>query len=249
MRTRLLFTGIVILLAARTQVLACPPGQYESLGMCLPEIGGAVGDAAEHLKNEFNAQLGGNPLAVWLQQSHDTAVGTAMSVPPQIRAQLSGYILEDVMNRARFKVGDNGAINAAAVIQYVNHDVGAVTLIDVIVFRNGSDAYGNPALWAHELTHVQQFGEQGVRDFAIRYMRDPNIQEGPAYAKGNGYASWAAARQAVVRPPVPPFGGFPPTFARFCATQYGSCPMGVAIPAGSPCTCFTNWGPIPGVGR
>jgi len=35
-------------------------------------------------------------------------------------------------------------------------DASAITLDDVVMFRNESDAQNNPVLWAHELAHVMQ---------------------------------------------------------------------------------------------
>jgi hypothetical protein len=57
-----------------------------------------------------------------------------------------------------------------------------VALNNVIVFRFADDAATNPVLWSHELKHIQQFAEWGVRDFAIRYLRDWNSVEAEAYA-------------------------------------------------------------------
>jgi hypothetical protein len=214
------YAGLMLcLIAATAPAVACPSGQYEScfLGacVCLPEVGGAIGEGAEHLKKELEAQVGGNPLAVWLEGSRNTAVGTSEPVPPQIRQALTGYIEEDVMNRARFKVGDNGVINLAGLtLTYGDYfsagGIAAVTLIDVIVFQNSNDAYNNPSLWAHELTHVKQFRDWGTRDFAIRYARDAGAVENEAYAVGNNYDEWRA-RQTAQSPFAPqPFAPQPP---------------------------------------
>jgi hypothetical protein len=51
----------------------------------------------------------------------------------------------------------------------------------------------------------------------------------------NGMATVAYA------PPVPP--PTPPPAWR-CATQYGVCPLGQALPSGSPCYCPTYYGPV-----
>ncbi|MDT4875752.1 hypothetical protein FQZ97_1111450 [compost metagenome] len=60
-------------------------------------------------------------------------------------------------------------------------DVKAVTLVDVILFRDREGALHDVALWAHELKHVQQFREWGVEGFAARYAEDPDSVEAPAY--------------------------------------------------------------------
>ncbi|MNG08673.1 hypothetical protein D3C84_920480 [compost metagenome] len=85
-----------------------------------------------------------------------------------------------MLDTARYKVGDADEMNAAHTLMQ-NPDVNAVTLVDVIVFRNQDDAQNNVALWAHELKHVQQYLQWGVQDFALRYTRDYNAVEAPAY--------------------------------------------------------------------
>jgi hypothetical protein len=180
----------------------------------MPKIGGDIGNGAEHLKKELQGQTGGTALELWLNGSRNTSIGTSQPIPPQIRQALTGYIEDDVMNRARFKVGDNGVLNLAGLsLAYgdvLGSSVAAVTLIDVIVFRDAGDAYNNPSLWAHELTHVKQFRDWGTNNFAISYARDSGSVEGPAYDVGNNYARWAATRSAPF-PPVPgPGGGFVP---------------------------------------
>lgn len=111
---------LAFLLLSSSRALACPEGQYQGLfGWCYPEIGGAVGDSFEHLKREIPAQLGGNPLEGWVIASRNTSINGAQPIPPQIRQALTGYIDDDVMNIARFRIGDSGVLNLAGLtIQY-----------------------------------------------------------------------------------------------------------------------------------
>ena len=200
------FLPLSVLLAAWANVVmgGCPDGQSRgAFGWCYPNVGGSVGQGAQHLKEEFQAQTAGPALELWINQSRNTSINGAQPIPDFIRQLLTGYIDDDVMSRARFRVGDNGVLNLGGLsIRY--GDVNAITLYDVIVFRNADDAYYNPSLWAHELTHVQQFRDWGVHAFALRYARDYSGVEGPAYAKGNGYAQWAATSpNAPIMPPTP----------------------------------------------
>jgi hypothetical protein len=96
------------------------------------------------------------------------------------------------MNRVRYKIGDNGFLNLAHVIEQGGF-ASAVTLIDVVIFRGPTEA-NDPSIWAHELTHVDQYQEWGVHSFAIQYARDYNGVENPAYGRGNGYWAWAQQR-------------------------------------------------------
>jgi hypothetical protein len=69
----------------------------------------------------------------------------------------------------------------------------------VIVFRSAEDVQTNPGLWAHELTHVRQFQDKGVRGFAIAYARRSWDIEGPAYAKGDGWGATANAMPSATQ--------------------------------------------------
>ena len=40
-----------------------------------------------------------------------------------------------------------------------------------------------------------------------------------------------------------------PRVASVCVTNAGRCPMAVAMPVGSACACYTQWGAVPGVAR
>ncbi|MNQ48544.1 hypothetical protein D3C85_624230 [compost metagenome] len=108
------------------------------------------------------------------------ATGDIQTIPLNIRAQLEPYYDLQVLDSARYKVGDDAELNAANTMLQ-NPDINAVTLIDIIVFRNAEDALNDVALWAHELKHVQQYQQWGVREFATRYTRDYNAVEAPAY--------------------------------------------------------------------
>jgi hypothetical protein len=90
------------------------------------------------------------------------------------------------MNKVRFKVGDGGELNLANNSIRVDHAT-AVTLIDVIIFKGPTEA-ADPALWVHEMKHVQQFEEWGVHSFAVQYMRSWNSVEDPAYAVQREYS-------------------------------------------------------------
>jgi Domain of unknown function (DUF4157) len=223
---------------------ACPAGQYSSMGMCLPEIGGAVGQGFEHLKKEIPAQIGGNPLEGWLNASRNSAVGTSQPIPPQIRQALTGYIEDDVMNRARFKVDDNGVLNLGHLTMKYG-DADAITLVDVIVFRNANDAFNNASLWAHELTHVKQYRDWGTHSFAIQYARDYNSVENPAYAVGNGFSAWYAAHGTGFQPVAQPFQPTI-TFGSYCSTPQGRFGPGRTAPLGSPCNVPMPYGVLMG---
>lgn len=220
---------------------ACPDGYYNTpLGVCLPNSGTVTKTVTRPI-TEVATQLAGPALEQWIIQSRNSAIGGSQPIPWNIRNQLQAYFPERVLNIARFKVGDNGIVNAARTAMN-NADVSAVTLIDVIVFRNASDAASNVTLWAHELLHVQQYADWGTRDFALRYTRDSNAVENAAYAMENRVASEMQARAASPPPPPPivasPGAGGTGIPVRFCQTPAGTCSIPPTfVPMGTPCNC------------
>jgi hypothetical protein len=138
---------------------------------------------------EAGVTAAGNALAQWMIASRNSAINGAMPIPQGIRQELTGYASEDSMNRVRYKIGDNGFANLASNLERGGLAT-AVTLIDVIIFRGPSEA-SSPSLWAHELTHVDQYTSYGVQSFAVQYVRNYSGIENPAYAKENGYNAWS----------------------------------------------------------
>ncbi|TFB35007.1 DUF4157 domain-containing protein [Pseudomonas sp. F01002] len=173
--TRLVALFVLCLtLDVSAQTNACPPGEKQVCldgCICLPDL---VPDGIY--------QIAAPALALWLTQARAEAASAGIQpIPPHIREQLLRWYDPSVLDAARYKVSDNGQFSAAtAMLQ--NPDVGAVTLIDIILFRDAQTAEQDVALWAHELKHVQQYQEWGVEGFAQRYTQDFNAVEAPAYA-------------------------------------------------------------------
>ena len=158
----------------------CPAGEKPvclDSCICLPDLGQVLGPVPDDIY-----QIAAPALALWLTQARaEAASADTQPIPPQLREQLLRWYDPGVLDAARYKVSDNGQFSAAtAMLQ--NPDVGAVTLIDIILFRDAQTAEQNVALWAHELKHVQQFQAWGVEGFAQRYTQDFNAVEAPAYA-------------------------------------------------------------------
>ncbi|WP_339498733.1 eCIS core domain-containing protein [Pseudomonas silesiensis] len=178
--TRLVALFVLCLtLEAPAQTNACPPGEKQvclDSCICLPDPMGLLG------MPDGIYQIAAPALAMWLTQARaEAASAGTQPIPPHIREQLLRWYDPGVLDAARYKVSDNGQFSAAtAMLQ--NPDVGAVTLIDIILFRDAQSAEQNIALWAHELKHVQQYQEWGVEGFAQRYTQDFNAVEAPAYA-------------------------------------------------------------------
>lgn len=181
MRPRLFALLLACLCAsAAAEPTTCPAGEKLIClngCFCLPDIGQILGSG---MPTDIT-QIAGPALALWLSQSRaEAATGLTQPIPEQIREKLLRWYPASVLDAAFYKVGDDGELSAAHAMMQ-NPDIGAVTLIDIIVFRSASDAENNVALWAHELKHVQQYQEWGVDGFAQRYTQDFNAVEAPAY--------------------------------------------------------------------
>jgi hypothetical protein len=166
-----------------------PPRTADLQRCSLPLGEGSPGSSGDlHLVGQGLNEAAGLALEQLIIVLHDSAMIGATPIPDRIRQRLSGYASEDSMNRVRYKIDDSGFLNLTYALE--SGGIAAVTLIDVVIFRGPSEA-NDLSIWAHELTHVDQYTAWGLHGFAVQYARDPNSVEKPAYAKGNGYWAWA----------------------------------------------------------
>jgi len=235
--------GGVLDVACNLQHGGMSPENLGRQGQIIVNQGGAtaqkaVQDVANAL-NELQANLLTGPiLEQAIRASRDTAINGSAPIPDSIRRDLTGYASEESMNQVRFKIGDNGFVNLARLLEQ-GGAANAVTLIDVVVFRDQGGA-ADPSLWAHELTHVDQYRNWGVSSFAVRYSRNANSVEDEAYEKGNAFFAWAQRERpgqevsssvSTVAMPIPAPEPMPIP---------GGMPSGAVT---QPCGC---WGPTTG---
>ncbi len=129
----------------------------------------ATGAAAQLLRNAI------------LQSRGEALRAGVQGIPPRIRAELSGFYPEALLDRVRFRVG--GGSDQSLQLNVIRYgERAAITLVDVVVFAEALDAAANAELWVHELWHVQQFAQWGVDDFSLRYARDYRSVEAEAEA-------------------------------------------------------------------
>lgn len=181
---RALVTGIAALpVIALAQALCSADQQPLCLNRCtcLPAPVPPASLQSEALYQRLQG-LAATGLEAWIRQSRDQlALQPSQPVPLQVRSQLEPYYDLAVLETARYRVGDDNVLTTAGALLR-NPDIAAVTLIDLIVFRNEADAEHNVALWAHELKHVEQYLQWGVGEFARRYTQDYQQVERPGYA-------------------------------------------------------------------
>lgn len=181
--------GVLMGLVCSAAVAAapvCPAGQQQ---VCVLVCFCAPGTPDTGVMAEQVGQAAAGALQQWLLRAREVAVARGVQpMPLHIRVQLEPFYPAHVLNAARYRVGGAEELNAAnAVLQ--NPDVSAVTLVDVVIFRHAADAEDNLVLWAHELTHVEQYQAWGVAQFAARYIRDYSSVEAPAYRKQQDVAN------------------------------------------------------------
>lgn len=109
-------------------------------------------------------------LAGWVAAFRDDAIERGVDgVPAEIREALSGHVPPDVLGHVRWRVDRETSIAGQSLFQL--GAVRAVTLDNVILFADADEA-ADATLWAHELYHVMQYRQWGVKGFVARYLTD-----------------------------------------------------------------------------
>lgn len=173
---------------ARATVAAAGP----HLNAALPRYQAAQDALLRNLADATN-QLASEALAQWILASREDVVrGGVQPIPQAIRARLAGHFPDALLDRVRYRVGIGHDL--ALPSNAFRANAAAITLNDVIAFRESDDAAGDARLWAHELTHVQQYERWGVRGFARRYTLDHDGVEREADANAARIITALAAR-------------------------------------------------------
>ena len=214
-----------------------------------------IEEGASKTVNEALVQAAAPALQELIARSRDDALNQGVQpIPPDIRQNLSGYIPENILNAARYRVGGGGDLTLQVnAIRY--GEAAAITLDYVIVFKEQNDALYNPVLWAHELTHVIQYQRWGLKDFSIRYVRSSDSVEKEAYDSEPRYIAWAAGRNSGnfasgqntpsnFNRPIQQFSNTQPS--NMCGSSNGACQVNGYAPVGTPCWCNSNFGPAVG---
>lgn len=210
-------------------------------------------EAGSHMVNESLVQAAAPALQEAIARSRDDALNSGVNpIPPDIRKNLRGFISDAILDTAVYRVRGGGDMSLQVnAIRY--GEAAAITLDHVIVFAYGNDAQYNASLWAHELTHVDQYQRWGLHDFAVRYTRDSAAVEREAYDAQSRYLAWVAVqsqeRLATSSPSVQssdfnrPLFRLPITDASStCGTMVTACKVDGSAPVGTPCWCNTPRG-------
>jgi Tfp pilus assembly protein FimT len=105
----------------------------------------------------------------------------AKPVPPEIKRAFRRHYSSKVLDEARWIVAAPNSRLGRLLARWPVQN-GAVTLNEVIVFKTRAAA-ANRRLFAHELTHVEQYRRLGIDRFANRYAAKRAAMEQEAHAK------------------------------------------------------------------
>ena len=114
-------------------------------------------------------------------------------IPAGIYRALLGYFPSALLRTCRFSaVGSHALAMPALAFSY--GDATAITVGDVILFKNERVAENDLKVWAHELTHVMQYQRWGIDGFAQHYVRDSNAVEQEAIDNAKRFVAWLPRR-------------------------------------------------------
>src|SRR4051794_12648829 len=114
----------------------------------------------------------GSALARLIDGARQQAIADGVRpMPPGVYRALLGYFPPVLLQRVRFAVGRTRKLSLP-MLAFSYGDAKAITLGDVILFKNEQMAETNLKLWAHELAHVMQYQRWGIQGFAERYVHD-----------------------------------------------------------------------------
>lgn len=112
--------------------------------------------------------------------------GNGKPIPEDIKVFLRRWYPDDLIDSVRY-TSNWGPLRSTlqAAQMTFNRKTGAIALINAVVFRD-EELASSPALWAHELFHVQQYRAWGVFGFAKQWVDNSapgGPVEAPAYAR------------------------------------------------------------------
>ena len=131
------------------------------------------------------ASVLGPALTTAIRQGRDHAYPRGQAIPESIRRTLAPFFPRAVLQKVRYSTEWQDATAEGALYNLLlGTGAEAVTLVDVIVFRDEQRA-ADPVLWAHELTHVEQYDRLGIEAFSTQYLQQAWVLEHEAITKSS----------------------------------------------------------------
>lgn len=142
--------------------------QLRELQSRMRSEGMAAGRSAAERAGRVFPNVAGAGLAASIRYSRGQALRAgARPVPPEVMRELSLYFEPELLAKVPWNTAGR-RVSLGTVLAGWYYREGAVTLGDTIVFSD-ERAAGRLLLWAHELTHVEQFDQLGVDGFSALY--------------------------------------------------------------------------------
>lgn len=134
-------------------------------------------------------------LARLIEAARERAIADGVKpIPPGIQRALIGYFPDDLLRRARYASGRGKGTISLPSLAFTYGDTAAMTLGEVILFRDERAAQTDTKLWAHELTHMMQYQRWGIEGFAREYVADRARVEKEAVDNAARFAAWRAGK-------------------------------------------------------
>jgi hypothetical protein len=119
----------------------------------------------------------------------DAIAAGVRPVPAGVYRAMLGYFPPALLRKVRYGSGRVKRLSLPA-LAFSYGDAKAMTLGDVVLFKDERLAQGDLKLWAHELAHVMQCQRWGIDGFAQRYVRDSRDVEREAKETAKRFLAW-----------------------------------------------------------
>lgn len=172
-------TGVNINVNTPTPTITFGPPNLAAIPQMLQNL---PTDAAQFFLNPV-----GGALATAIRNAKEQAKLGCRPMPADIQETLSRFYPRALMSGVCYNTFDPQRVALDNLLLRDFTNVGAVTLEDVVVFRNrtGPTSPDDKITWAHELMHVVQYRRLGLEGFANLYTYQFDALESEAYNMQN----------------------------------------------------------------
>ena len=176
--TKRIGRNLIVAAATALALVASVPGS-NSLRAADDDVVGQAEEALKDLSSLLETlskalpegkKVVASSLAEAIKTAHDRAKPAGRPMPAAIASELKPFFATTpwIIERVRWVTLDE--VGGLTDLVMLNPDVEAMTLNDVIVFRDKANAETSRLTWAHELVHVLQYETLGVDGFAKEYL-------------------------------------------------------------------------------
>ena len=145
-------------------------------------------------------EYGAGLLANLIEAARGRAIADGVRpIPTTVYRQRLGFCPAALLQQVRFATGQSANRISLPSLAFTYGDAAAMTLREVVLFRDEKSAQSDLKLWAHELTHVLQYQRWGLDGFASRYVTDRAGVEKEAVDNAERFGKWQGSRQPTGR--------------------------------------------------